>query len=70
MPCFNIEFRANAPDKFSFAAFSWKHSGEKEQIARLHGFRVDAERLRRRWKLDAKLSQSLLGSGNSRTISA
>jgi hypothetical protein len=56
VPCFHIEFRANAPDKFGFAAFSGKHSGEKEQVARLHRFRVDAERLRRRWKLDAELS--------------
>jgi hypothetical protein len=56
VPCFHIEFRANAPDKFGFAAFSGKHSGEKEQVASLHRFRVDAERLRRRWKLDAELS--------------
>src|SRR6267142_6600357 len=55
-PRFHIEFRTDAPDEFRFAAYSGKHSGEKEQVARLHGLRVDAERLRRRWKLDAKLS--------------
>ena len=53
VPFFHIEFRADAPDEFSFAAHSGKHSGEKEQVARLHGFRVDAEWLGRRWKLDA-----------------
>ena len=54
--CFDVEFGADAPDEFRFAAYSGKHSGEKEQVARLHRFRVDAKRLRRRWKLDAKLS--------------
>ena len=44
------------PMNFRFAAYRGKHSGEKEQVARLHRFRVDAERHRRRWKLDAKLS--------------
>jgi hypothetical protein len=52
----DVEFRADAPDEFRFAAYRGKHSGEKEQVARLHRFRVDAEWLRRRWKLDAKLS--------------
>jgi len=56
MLCFPIEFRAYAPDEFGFAAYGGKHSGEKEQVACLHGFRVDAERLRRRRKVDAKLS--------------
>jgi hypothetical protein len=46
-PCFHIEFRAHAPDEFCFATYSGKRSGEKEQVARLHRFRVDAERLRR-----------------------
>jgi hypothetical protein len=50
---FHVEFRAEAPDEFRFAAYSGKHSSEKEQIARLHRFRVDAEWLGRRWKLDA-----------------
>jgi hypothetical protein len=54
--CLDVEFRADAPDEFRFAAYRGKHSGEKEQVARLHRFRVDAEWLRRRWKLDAKLS--------------
>jgi hypothetical protein len=47
----SVEFRTDAPDEFRFASYSGKHSGEKEQVARLHRFRVDAERLRRRWKL-------------------
>ena len=51
-----VEFRADAPDEFRFAAYSGKHSGEKEQVARLHGFRVDTERIGRRWKPYAKLS--------------
>ena len=52
----HVEFRADAPDEFRFTAYSGKHSGEKEQVARPHRFRVDAERLRRLWKLDAKFS--------------
>ncbi len=53
---FDVQLRAEAPNEFRLAAFSGKHSGEKEQAARLHRFGVDAERLRRRWKLDAELS--------------
>jgi hypothetical protein len=45
-------------------------SGEKEQVARLDRFRVDAERLRRRWKLDTKLSYPLLGGGGTKAIDA
>src|SRR5713101_7237657 len=66
----HIELRADTRDEFRFAAYSGKHSGEKEQVARLHRFRVDAERLRRRWKRDAKLTQPLLGSGKTRAIPA
>src|SRR5437899_10166581 len=65
-----VEFHTDAPDEFRFAAFSGKHSGEKEQVARLHRFRVDAERLRRRWKLDTKFSSPLLGGGGARAIDA
>src|SRR4029077_3988357 len=53
---FHVEVRADAPDEFRFAAYSGKHSGEKKQVARLHCFRVDAERFRRRGKRDAKFS--------------
>src|SRR5207245_9309082 len=67
---FHIEVRADASDEFRFAAYSGKHSGEKEQVARPHRFRVDAERLRRLWKLDAKFSSPLLGSGELRDIPA
>jgi hypothetical protein len=55
-PRFHIEFRTDAPDEFRFASDSGKHSGEKEQVARMRRLHVNAERLRRRWKLDAKLS--------------
>ena len=55
-PRLHLEFCTDAPDEFRFPAYRGKHSGEKEQGARLHRFRVDAEWLRRRWKLDAKLS--------------
>jgi hypothetical protein len=54
--CLDVEFRADAPDEFRFAAYRGKHPSEKQQVTGLHRFRVDAERLRRRWKLDAKLS--------------
>jgi hypothetical protein len=54
--CLDVEFPADVPDEFRFAAYSGKHSGEEEQVASLHLFRVNVERLRRRWKLDAKLS--------------
>ena len=53
--CLDVEFPADAPDEFRFAAYRRKHPGEKEQVACLHRFRVDAERFRRRWKLDAKV---------------
>ncbi len=54
--CLDVEFRADSADVFRFAAYRGKHSGEKEQVARLHRFRVDAEWRRRRWKLYVKLS--------------
>jgi len=52
---FDVQLRAEAPDEFRFSTYSGKHSGEKDQVARLYRFRVNAERLRWRWKLDAKL---------------
>jgi hypothetical protein len=54
--CLDVEFRAEAPDKFRFPAYRGKHSGEKEQVARLHRFRIDAESRRRRWKVSPKFS--------------
>jgi hypothetical protein len=65
---FHVEFRADAPDEFGFTAYSGEHSGEKEHVACPHRFRVDTERLGRRWKLDAKLCQSLLGGNRTRVI--
>src|SRR5580704_205829 len=62
----HIEFRAHAPDEFRFAAYSGKHSGEKEQVARLYRLRINTERLGRGRKLDAKFLQSLLGAGRPR----
>src|SRR6266403_2333842 len=60
---FHIELRADASDKFRPAAFRRKHSGQKKQIARLYRFYIGAERLRRRWELDAKFFQPLLSAG-------
>src|ERR1700684_4532307 len=68
-PCFHIEFRANASNEFGFAAYSGKHSGEKEQVARLHRFFVDAERLRGCGELDAKVLQPLLSASRPRAFS-
>src|SRR5579872_3691321 len=68
-PCFHIEFRANAPDDFRFADYSGKHSSKKKQVARLHRFRVDAERLRRHGEFNAKFLQPLLSAGKPRAFS-
>src|SRR5580658_831134 len=68
-PCFHIEFRANAPNEFRLAAYGGKHSCEKEQVARLHRFRVDAKRLRRCGELDATFLQPLLSAGRPRAFS-
>src|SRR5262249_35276328 len=62
MSCFQIELSADAPDEFRSATFCGKHSGEEKQIARLHHFRIGAERLRWRRKLDAKFFQPMLGA--------
>ena len=53
---FHIELRAETPDESRGTAFSGKHPGQKKQTACLHRFGIGAERLRRRWKLDAELS--------------
>ena len=50
-PRFHIELRADASNEFRRAAFRGKHPGQKKQIARLHRFRIGAERLRRRREL-------------------
>ena len=54
VPCFHVDLRPDASDEFRLPAFRWKHPGQEEQVARLYRFRVDAERLRRLWKLEAK----------------
>ncbi len=61
-PRFHIELRADAPNEFRGVAFRGKHPAQKKQIARLHRFHIGAERLRRRWELDAKFFQPLLGA--------
>ena len=55
-PRFYIELRADAPHEFRRVALCRKHPAQKEQIACLHRVHISAERLRRRWKLDAELS--------------
>src|SRR2546421_9351580 len=67
-PRFHVKFRADAPDEFRSVAFSGKHPTQKKQLARLHGFHVGAERLRRCRKLDAKFLQPLLGAGPARAF--
>src|SRR5215471_14998380 len=57
-PHFHIKLCANAPDEFRRPAFRGKHPRQKKQISRLYGFRIRAKRLRRRWKLDAELSET------------
>jgi len=52
--------------QISVRGLQWKHSGEKEEVAVCTASALDAERLRRCWKLDAKLCQSLLGSDRTR----
>ncbi len=52
--CFHIEFHADATNEFRSAAIRGEHSGQKKQVSRLHCLHVDAERLRWRWKIDAK----------------
>jgi hypothetical protein len=69
-PRFHIEFRSYAPNEFRHAAFGGHHPSKKKQIPGLHRFRIGAERLRRRWKLDAKFRQPLLGAGLPRASSA
>src|SRR5437660_229771 len=65
---FHVELRADAPSESRPAAFRGKHSAKKEQIVRLHGFYVRAERLRRHGELDAEFVQPLLGAGGPRAF--
>jgi hypothetical protein len=67
---FHVEFRSDAPNEFRASAFGGKHPGEKQQIARLHRFRIGAERFRRRRELDVKLLQTLLCTGLPRLSGA
>src|ERR1700721_723186 len=67
-PRCHIELRADPPDYFRRVALRGKHPAQKKQIARLHRFHICPERLRRRWELDAKLFQPLLGAGQVGTF--
>ena len=53
-PRFHIELGVNAPNEFRLVAFRGQHPAQKKQIAGLHRFHIDAERLGRRRELDAK----------------
>ena len=53
---FHIEFRSEASNDFCLPAFCGKHSAQKKKIARLHGFYIGPERLRRRRQLDVEFS--------------
>src|SRR5256885_8777161 len=64
-PRFHIEFSADAPNEFRPSAFRRKHPRQKKQIARLHGFRIRAERLRGRRELDPELDETVLGCHRS-----
>jgi hypothetical protein len=65
---FDVELRADAPDKSRFAAFGGQHPGQKQQITRLHRLHINTERLWRCWELDAKFFQLLLGTGWPRAL--
>ena len=67
-PRFRIELRADPPNYFRRVALRGKHPAQKKQIARLHRFHICSERLRRRWELDAKFFQPLLGAGRAGTF--
>jgi len=56
-----VEFRADSPNEFRDPAFRGKHPAQKKQIARLHRFRIDPERLRGHRELNAKFFQPLFG---------
>src|SRR6266851_4695957 len=67
-PRFQIDLRADAPNKFRPVAFCRKHPAQKKQIARLHRFHIGPERLRRRRELDAEFFQPLLGADRPRAF--
>src|SRR5581483_2798217 len=60
-PRFHIELRADAPDKSRRSAFRGKHTRQKEQVARLHRFRIHAKRLGGLRELDPELDETPLG---------
>src|SRR6266852_3268858 len=64
-PRFHIELPADPPTYFPHVALRGKHPAQKKQIARLHRFHICPERLRRRWELDGKFFQPLLGAGRA-----
>ena len=55
----HIELRAYPPNKLRLAPVCWKHPSQKKQIARLHRFRIDPERLRCYWEFNPEFFQSL-----------
>src|SRR5947208_899992 len=61
VPRFHIELSADASYEFRPSAFRGKHPRQKKQIARLHGFRIHAKRLRGRWELNTELGETVLG---------
>ena len=64
----DVELGTDLPDEFRRSAFRRKHPSQKKQIARLHRFRVCAERLGRRRELDATFLQPLLGAGQAESF--
>jgi hypothetical protein len=61
-PCCQVKFRSNAADEFRFPPFCGEHSREEKRLARLDRLEIDAERVRRRGKLDTNFLQPLLGA--------
>lgn len=55
-----------APNEFRCAPFRGEHSSQEKQVGRLYRLYVDALRLRRCWKFDAKFFQPLLSAGRPR----
>src|SRR5437762_14339625 len=63
---FHIEFCADASNEFRAPSFCGEHPGKKKQIARLHRFHINAERLRSRRKLAVKFFELLVVAGGAR----
>src|SRR5205085_3387849 len=61
-PCIHIELGADPTNEFRLTASRREHARQKKQVTCLHRFHIDAERLRWRRQLDAKLFQPLFGA--------